>query len=194
MDKHAILETPFAGVHGFEHADTVVALQSTGIGRGMIAMQMRVKQISISPQMSREMDRMHLTVRAAMQDIAAGEQVITIPLRLALMDSPDDPEAASFGLQVQLQSSYLHNPHTPCGLGSRSDFVAMASLRDASPRLATMMCVSGPQDAPWGVRLASKLLRELAKGEESRWVPYLQVSPDRLAVSASGASRKNPCR
>ena len=145
------------------------------------------------PQISRKMDRMHLTVRSGMQDVAAGEQVTAIPLRLALMDSPDDHEAASCGIQARLQSSYLHISHTPCNLGLRSDFAAMISLRNASPRHATMMCVSGPQDAPWSVRLASKLLRELARGDESRWAPYLQVSSYKLAVAASRASRKSLC-
>ncbi|KAK9805479.1 hypothetical protein WJX72_000563 [[Myrmecia] bisecta] len=32
-------------------------------------------------------------------------------------------------------------------------------------------------EAPWSVRLAAKLLRELAKGHESPWAAYLQVLP-----------------
>lgn len=31
------------------------------------------------------------------------------------------------------------------------------------------------EDAPWGERLACKVLRERARGEESPWFPYMQV-------------------
>lgn len=64
------------------------------------------------------------------QDIAAGQRVMAIPLRLAINDYVDDPDAACFGLS----------------------------------------------DAPWSVRLAAKLLREVAKGAASPWAAYLQVN------------------
>lgn len=69
-----------------------------------------------------------------MQPIASGQQLLAVPLRLALKDYADDPEAAAHGLE----------------------------------------------DAPWAVRLAAKLLRELQPGPASQWAPYLQVS-DSLA-------------
>ena len=64
------------------------------------------------------------------QSIASGQQLLAVPLRLALKDYADDPEAAAH-------------------------------------------CLA---DAPWAVRLAAKLLRELQLGPASQWAPYLQVS------------------
>lgn len=63
------------------------------------------------------------------QPIAAGQQLLAVPLRLALTDYAGDPDAAAFGLE----------------------------------------------DAPWAMRLAAKLLRELQQGPASQWAPYLQV-------------------
>lgn len=64
-----------------------------------------------------------------MQSIASGQQLLAVPLRLALKDYAGDPEAAAHGLA----------------------------------------------DAPWAVRLAAKLLREMHLGPASQWAPYLQV-------------------
>ncbi len=35
--------------------------------------------------------------------------------------------------------------------------------------------VRGLSGAPWSVRLAAKLLREVALGEDSYWTPYIKV-------------------
>ncbi|KAJ9526499.1 hypothetical protein QJQ45_017424, partial [Haematococcus lacustris] len=72
----------------------------------------------------------------AQRDIAAGEVVLRVPLRLALTDHAADRE---------------------------------------SNRLVY-------EDAPWSVRLATKLLREVGKGRTSPWFPYLRVLPSRLPV------------
>jgi hypothetical protein len=64
------------------------------------------------------------------QSITSGQQLLAVPLRLALKDYADDPEAAAHSLA----------------------------------------------DAPWAVRLAAKLLREMRSGPASQWAPYLQVS------------------
>ncbi|KAJ9526145.1 hypothetical protein QJQ45_009581 [Haematococcus lacustris] len=72
----------------------------------------------------------------AQRDIAAGEVVLRVPLRLALTDHAADRE---------------------------------------SNRLVY-------EDAPWSVRLATKLLREVGKGRTSPWFPYLRVLPARLPV------------
>ena len=72
-----------------------------------------------------------------MQSIASGQQLLAVPLRLALKDYAGDPEAAAHGLA----------------------------------------------GAPWAVRLAAKLLREMHLGPASQWAPYLQV-PDTLVQRA----------
>ena len=38
-------------------------------------------------------------------------------------------------------------------------------------------------NAPWGVRLACRLLQERAKGEDSEWAPYLALIPDEVPGS-----------
>jgi hypothetical protein len=70
------------------------------------------------------------------QFITSGQQLLAVPLRLALKDYADDPEAAAHGLA----------------------------------------------DAPWAVRLAAKLLREMHLGPASQWAPYLQVIRHTLRV------------
>lgn len=53
----------------------------------------------------------------------------------------------------------------------------------------------GLEDAPWAVRLAAKLLREVQQGPASQWAPYLQVLPTsvpQLSEADATASEYSP--
>ena len=81
--------------------------------------------------MSRERFAARPTGRGSyLQPIAAGQLLLSVPLRLALTDYEGDPDAVAHGLA----------------------------------------------GAPWAVRLAAKLLREVHLGPASQWAPYLQVT------------------
>eukprot|EP00798_Chlamydomonas_sp_ICE-L_P001034 gene1034-3895_t len=71
---------------------------------------------------------------ASVKEIAAGDVLLRIPLRMALIDFPED---------------------------------------EATNKLMY-------DGAPWSVRLAAKLLREVEKGVDSPWLPYLLVLPERV--------------
>ena len=65
--------------------------------------------------------------------------------------------------------------------GGNNPLTPMWSL---PPPLRATAC----QDAPWSVRLAAKLLREVARGSSSPWFHYVQVGGGQLLVWGGGVA------
>lgn len=121
----------------------------------------------------------------ALRDFAPGEELFRVPLRLAITDhivnnsgssggnssrAANSSSVGSTSTSTSSSSSYDDEDHGGGGGGGSGE---------AGEAEAEAERKSSHRDEPsaWGARLASRLLREKARGRASPWAPWLSVLP-----------------